>query len=112
MQLGYIVAKAYTSDAQIPIQNATFNVLSTDNDNQAILGVRLTDKNGKTEPIIVPAHRFNPSVTNSDICGEKQKEIRSREAVINAVISFVATFLYSFFIFCFIVIFFTVFHTF
>ncbi len=55
MQTGYIVAKAYTSDAQIPIQNATFTVLSTDKDNEAVLGVRLTDKSGKTEPIPIEA---------------------------------------------------------
>ena len=55
MQLGYIVARAYTSDAQIPIANATFTVVTTDNESPEILGIRITDKNGKTEPIPIEA---------------------------------------------------------
>ena len=53
MQLGYVVARAYTSDAQIPIANATFTVVTEDN--AEILGIRITDKSGKTEPIPIEA---------------------------------------------------------
>lgn len=55
MQYGYIVARAYTSDAQIPIPDATLSVVTTDENNPSIIGVRITDKSGKTEPIPVEA---------------------------------------------------------
>lgn len=55
MQLGYIVARAYTSDAEIPIKDATFSVVSTDTENPILIGTRITDENGKTEPIPVEA---------------------------------------------------------
>ncbi|MBR2404915.1 MAG: hypothetical protein IKA95_04595 [Clostridia bacterium] len=55
MQIGYIVARAYASDAEIPIQNATFSVVTTDEQNQELIGIRLTDENGKTDPIPIEA---------------------------------------------------------
>lgn len=55
LQLGYIVARVYTSDAEIPIKNATFTVVSVDGDKPKLIGTRLTDENGKTEPIPVDA---------------------------------------------------------
>ena len=55
MELGYIVARVYTSDAEIPIQSATFTVFQKNGDKNILIGARITDENGKTEPIAVEA---------------------------------------------------------
>ena len=54
MQPGYITARVYASDAQIPVRDATFTVVSSDGEN-TLFGVRITDENGKTELIKVDA---------------------------------------------------------
>lgn len=46
--IGYIQVRAYTSNAQIPLENVAVMVTTTDG--QAI-ALRLTDKNGKIEPV-------------------------------------------------------------
>ena len=46
--IGYIQAKAYTSRAQIPLEDVAVSVV--DNDGR-LLGLRTTDKNGLTTPI-------------------------------------------------------------
>ncbi len=55
MQKGYIVARVYTSDAEIPIRNALFTVTGTKSEERQLLGARITDESGKTEPIAVDA---------------------------------------------------------
>lgn len=55
MQTGYIRARVYTSDAQIPIENAVFTVYTTENGKDVLLGTRLTDVEGKTSVIPVEA---------------------------------------------------------
>lgn len=62
MQKGYIAARVYTSDAEIPVNNATFSVVSADGKN-TLLGVRTTDENGKTELISVDAPDENLSTS-------------------------------------------------
>ncbi|MBQ4527822.1 MAG: spore cortex-lytic protein [Clostridia bacterium] len=52
MAIGYVTARVYTSDAQIPVKDATFSVLSADGSNK-LIGVRITDENGKTELVSV-----------------------------------------------------------
>lgn len=51
---GSVVARVYTSDAKIPIQGATviFTKLGADNSRE-LLGVRLTNFDGYTDPIMV-----------------------------------------------------------
>ena len=46
--IGYIQAKAYTSRAQLPIEDAAVSVV--DNDGR-LLGLRITDDSGLTTPI-------------------------------------------------------------
>ncbi len=62
MQTGYVTARVYTSDARIPVRGATFTVVSADGAN-ALLGIRFTDENGKTELISVEAPDASLSVT-------------------------------------------------
>ena len=40
MQTGYIRARVYTSDSQIPIENAVFTVYTANDENKMLLGVR------------------------------------------------------------------------
>ena len=47
MEIGYIKARVYTSDAMIPIENAVFTVY----DNNVLLGTRLTGSDGQTSVI-------------------------------------------------------------
>lgn len=46
--IGYIQAKAYTSRAQIPLEDVAVSVVDSDG---RLLGLRTTDKNGLTTPI-------------------------------------------------------------
>lgn len=50
METGYITARVYTSDAELPVEGAIFSVLSHA-DNKKLLAVRITDENGKTSQI-------------------------------------------------------------
>lgn len=49
---GYIDVFAYTSTAQIPLENVAITVTSVDN---TALAMRLTDRNGSIIPIEIPA---------------------------------------------------------
>lgn len=51
MSKGYVTARVYTSDAQIPVRNATVSVLSADSN--TLIGVRITNENGKTDLVSV-----------------------------------------------------------
>lgn len=62
MELGYVVAKAYTSYAEIPIKDAVVSVYSSDGENSKLIGVRLTDESGKTLPVPVEAPNMNLSI--------------------------------------------------
>ena len=55
MQNGYIRARVYTSDSQIPIENAVFTVYTNNGEKQVLLGVRKSDYEGKTNVIPVEA---------------------------------------------------------
>ena len=68
MQLGYLVARAYASYAQLPIKDAILTVYTNEGDEQKLIGVRLTDENGKTLPIPIeaPDKELSTSPGNSD----------------------------------------------
>ncbi len=55
MQKGYIKARVFTSDARIPIENAVLTVYTTDDNNTNLIGVRMSDSEGKTDVIGVDA---------------------------------------------------------
>lgn len=55
MQNGYIRARVYTSDSQIPIENAVLTVYTNNDEKQMLLGVRKSDYEGKTGVIMVEA---------------------------------------------------------
>ena len=61
MQTGYIRARVYTSDAQIPIENAVFTVYTGDDSNTALLGTRITDNEGNTT--VIPVETPDSSLT-------------------------------------------------
>ncbi len=48
---GYIQVHAYTSNAQIPLQNVAVSVTATDG---TALALRLTDRSGQISPIALP----------------------------------------------------------
>ena len=48
---GYITVRAYTSNAQFPLQNVAIVVTATDG---TAIAMRLTDRSGKIDPIEVP----------------------------------------------------------
>ncbi len=48
---GYIQIHAYTSNAQIPLQNVTVTVSAEDG---TVIALRLTDRSGRIEPIPIP----------------------------------------------------------
>ena len=76
MQKGYVVARVYTSDAEIPIRNALFTVLGTDKEKRELLGARITDESGKTEPIEIDAPDENLSTTPGNIDPFTRVDIR------------------------------------
>ncbi len=55
MQLGYIKAIVYTSEAQIPIENAVFTVSKDMGEKTQLIGIRTTDTEGKTSVIPIEA---------------------------------------------------------
>ena len=55
MQTGYIRARVFTSDAQIPIENAVLTVYTSDENETTLIGVRVSDNEGKTDVIPVEA---------------------------------------------------------
>ena len=55
MQQGYIKARIYTSQAQIPIEGAAFSVYKDEDGNSRLLGTRISDLEGETSVIAVNA---------------------------------------------------------
>jgi len=55
LQLGYIKARIYTSDAQIPVKNATLSVYQKDGADEILIGVRMSDEQGNTSVIPIEA---------------------------------------------------------
>lgn len=51
---GTLIFRVYTSDADIPVEGATAAVFQTDPPG-GLLGIRVTDSSGETDPIAVPA---------------------------------------------------------
>ena len=48
---GYLTVRAYTSTAQFPLQNVAIAVTAADG---TAIAMRLTDRNGKIDPIAIP----------------------------------------------------------
>ena len=48
---GYITARAYMSNAQIPLENVAVTILSQDG---TAIAMRLTGRSGLTEPVAIP----------------------------------------------------------
>ena len=67
MQKGYIKARVFTSDARIPIENAVFTVYTTDDDTTNLIGVRISDSEGKTDVIPVEAPDSSLSQSQGNI---------------------------------------------
>lgn len=67
MQTGYIRARVYTSDAQIPIENAVFNVYKDENGVLSLIGTRTTDNEGNTGVIPVEAPDSSLSETQGSV---------------------------------------------
>ena len=67
LEIGYISARVYTSDAELPIEGALFSVTSLNNNVHNLIGMRISDENGKTEPIEVesPDSSLSQSPGNS-----------------------------------------------
>ncbi|MBE6947012.1 MAG: hypothetical protein E7454_02010 [Ruminococcaceae bacterium] len=57
---GYIQVHAYTSNAQIPLQNASVSVTASDG---TAIALRLTDRSGRIEPIPIPVPDRADSLT-------------------------------------------------
>ncbi|MBE6923877.1 MAG: hypothetical protein E7466_01385 [Ruminococcaceae bacterium] len=55
---GYIQVYAYTSRARIPLKNVAVTVTAADG---TAIGMRLTDRNGKIDPIPVPVPNLSES---------------------------------------------------
>lgn len=64
---GTLVVRVFTSRTQLPISNATVTVLQKSETNKLhLLAIRVTDRNGKTEPITIET----PDLSESFIPGE------------------------------------------
>ena len=63
MQLGYVMARVYTSEAEIPIENAVLTVESASKEGGYLYGLRTTDATGKTTPVPVEAPDIIESLT-------------------------------------------------
>ena len=55
---GYIQVHAYTSFAQLPLENVAITVTSTDG---TAIAMRITDRNGQITPIEIPVPDFSES---------------------------------------------------
>ena len=61
---GTLIARVYTSRAQIPISNATVAVTQKGTDGKHILiAVRISDESGNTEPVTIPTPNPSQSVS-------------------------------------------------
>lgn len=63
MQIGYIVSNVYTSQAQIPVKDAVFTVTKEEDGETMLLGVRISDENGKTFPIAIETPDLSESLS-------------------------------------------------
>lgn len=52
LEQGTLVFRIYTSNAYLPIEGATVTV-TTDSAPQKLLALRITDKSGETEPVVI-----------------------------------------------------------
>ena len=57
---GYITLRAYTSNAQFPLENVAITVTASDG---TAIAMRLTDRNGLIQPISVPVPDKSESLT-------------------------------------------------
>ena len=53
MAQGYIVAQVYTSRGVIPIKDATVSVTQEKDNKRILVGVRKTNENGRTSPVLI-----------------------------------------------------------
>ena len=74
---GYITARIYTSEAEIPIKDATFIVTGQSDENTILYGIRKTDENGKTTLISVDTPDIEISLTPGN-----QKPFKSVNVII------------------------------
>ena len=58
--IGYIDILAYTSDAQIPLENVAVTITATDG---MVLSMRLTNRNGSIEPIEIQVPNISAGQT-------------------------------------------------
>jgi hypothetical protein len=65
--LGYLLVKVSTASGAIPVENVTIVIQGNDDDNQSIFISKLTNRDGLTEKIVLPAPNgdfsLNPSPT-------------------------------------------------
>ncbi len=57
---GYIQVKATTSRAQLPLENAAISITMPDG---TAIAMRLTDRNGLTQPVEVPTPELSAGLT-------------------------------------------------
>lgn len=63
---GSITFRVYTSNAQIPVEGAAVIVRQQDEPGR-LLGIRITDESGQTEPLIIPAKDASLSQTPENL---------------------------------------------
>ena len=63
---GYIQVRAYESYAQIPLEDVSITITTTDN---TVLAMRLSDKSGKIDPIEIPT----PEIAQSQSPGSADR---------------------------------------
>lgn len=68
MATGYLSTRIYTTRLELPISDAIVSVVSrNDTDKYTLIGVRISDKNGKTSPIPIetpaPAESQTPNTS-------------------------------------------------
>lgn len=52
---GFLTVRTYTSDAQLPVRGVAITVTQPTQNGTRLIAARLTDENGKIEPITIPA---------------------------------------------------------
>lgn len=84
---GYFTARAYTSDAWIPVEDVTVTVTEKTPDGLAeLLAIRLTDDSGKTESLAIATPELSASQAPSNMQPFRQVEITAEHPLYERIL--------------------------
>lgn len=83
---GSLIVRVFTSDAQIPIRDATITVIQKNEGVPELLALRLTDESGRAAPVTIPAPDIEKSLSPSPVRPFSEVNVAAEEPLYKRVV--------------------------